>query len=47
VQSAKLSYRDLREHIRYSGTVVFIDFLDKVRNVTEKIVRDDQFRKSR
>ncbi|XP_056091323.1 uncharacterized protein LOC130070811 [Rhinichthys klamathensis goyatoka] len=47
VQSAELSYRDLREQILNSGTVVFLDFLDKVRNVTEKIVRDDQFRKSR
>ncbi|XDV33594.1 hypothetical protein PO909_003959 [Leuciscus waleckii] len=45
VQSAKLSSRDFR--ILNSGIVVFIDFLEKVRNVTEKIVRDDQFRKSR
>lgn len=47
VQSSDLSYNDLREQILNSGTVVFLDFLDKVRNVTEKIVRDDQFRKSR
>lgn len=47
VQSSELSYRDLKKQILNSGTVVFLDFLDKVRNVTEKIVRDDQFRKSR
>ncbi|XDV33642.1 hypothetical protein PO909_003971 [Leuciscus waleckii] len=47
VQSAKLSSRNLRKQILNSGIVVFIDFLEKVRNVTEKIVRDDQFRKSR
>ncbi|XDV33611.1 hypothetical protein PO909_003963 [Leuciscus waleckii] len=44
-QSAKLSSR--ANTILNSGNVVFIDFLEKVRNVTEKIVRDDQFRKSR
>lgn len=45
VQSAE-SY-DLRRQILNSGTVVFLDFLEKVRNATEKLVRDDQFRKSR
>ncbi|XDV26900.1 hypothetical protein PO909_030522 [Leuciscus waleckii] len=43
---AELSH-NLSEEIVNSGTVVFLDFLDKVRNVTEKIVRDDQFRKTR
>ncbi|XP_043074105.1 uncharacterized protein si:rp71-15k1.1 isoform X2 [Puntigrus tetrazona] len=38
---------DLRQQILNSGTVVFLDFLEKVRNATEKLVRDDQFRKSR
>uniref|UniRef100_A0A671S9Y8 Uncharacterized LOC107665485 n=1 Tax=Sinocyclocheilus anshuiensis TaxID=1608454 RepID=A0A671S9Y8_9TELE len=47
VQSAELSYDDLRQQILNSGTVVFLDFLEKVRNTTEKFVRDDQFRKSR
>ncbi|KAF4100668.1 uncharacterized protein si:rp71-15k1.1 [Onychostoma macrolepis] len=46
VQSAE-SYDDLRRQILNSGTVVFLDFLEKVRNATEKLVRDDQFRKSR
>ncbi len=35
------------QQILNSGTVVFLDFLEKVRNTTEKLVRDDQFRKSR
>ncbi|XP_067217736.1 uncharacterized protein si:rp71-15k1.1 [Chanodichthys erythropterus] len=47
VQSAELSYNDLSEQILNSGTVVFLDFLEKVRNATEKIVKDDQFRKTR
>uniref|UniRef100_A0A671PZL6 Uncharacterized LOC107693355 n=1 Tax=Sinocyclocheilus anshuiensis TaxID=1608454 RepID=A0A671PZL6_9TELE len=37
----------LRQQIVNSGTVVFVDFLEKVRNATEKLVRDEQFRKSR
>ncbi|XP_016388351.1 uncharacterized protein LOC107724087 [Sinocyclocheilus rhinocerous] len=45
VQSAE-SYA-LRQQIVNSGTVVFLDFLEKVRNATEKLVRDEQFRKSR
>ncbi|XP_026087579.1 uncharacterized protein LOC113062162 [Carassius auratus] len=44
VQSAELSND---EKIINSGTVVFLDFLEKVRNTTEKFVRDDQFRKAR
>ncbi|XP_059366198.1 uncharacterized protein si:rp71-15k1.1 [Carassius carassius] len=44
VQSAELSYD---KKILNSGTVVFLDFLEKVRNTTEKFVRDDQFRKAR
>ncbi|ROL45759.1 hypothetical protein DPX16_11454 [Anabarilius grahami] len=47
VQSAELSNHDLSEQILNSGTVVFLDFLEKVRNATEKIVKDDQFRKTR
>ncbi|XP_067217738.1 uncharacterized protein [Chanodichthys erythropterus] len=47
VQSAELSYNDLSEQILNSGTVVFLDFLEKVRKATEKIVKDDQFRKTR
>ncbi|KAK2887519.1 hypothetical protein QQF64_013299 [Cirrhinus molitorella] len=47
VQGAELSYDDLKEQIYNSGSLVFLDFLEKVRNVTEKLVRDDQFRKSR
>ncbi|XP_050993053.1 uncharacterized protein LOC127182021 [Labeo rohita] len=46
VQSAE-SYNDLKQQIYNSGSVVFLDFLKKVRTVTEKLVRDDQFRKSR
>ncbi|KTF92974.1 hypothetical protein cypCar_00037165 [Cyprinus carpio] len=30
-----------------SGTVVFLDIVEKVRNTTEKLLRDDQFKKSR
>lgn len=45
VQSAESN--DLKQQILNSGTVVFLDFLEKVRNATEKLVRDDQFRKSR
>ncbi|XP_051729829.1 uncharacterized protein LOC127501703 isoform X7 [Ctenopharyngodon idella] len=47
VQSAELPYNDLSEQILNSGTVVFLDFLEKVRNATEKIVKDDLFRKTR
>ncbi|XP_073677510.1 uncharacterized protein [Garra rufa] len=47
VQGDEPSYDDLKQQIYNSGTVVFLDFLEKVRNVTEKLVRDDQFRKSR
>ncbi len=32
VQSAELSYDDLKQQILNSGTVVFIDLLEKVRN---------------
>ncbi len=45
VQSAESN--DLKQQILNSGTVVFLDFLEKVKNATEKLVRDDQFRKSR
>uniref|UniRef100_A0A8C2FSX2 Uncharacterized LOC109111933 n=1 Tax=Cyprinus carpio TaxID=7962 RepID=A0A8C2FSX2_CYPCA len=47
VQSAEPSYDDLKQKILNSGTVVFLDFVEKVRNTTEKFLRDDQFRKSR
>uniref|UniRef100_A0A8C1S2P8 Uncharacterized protein n=1 Tax=Cyprinus carpio TaxID=7962 RepID=A0A8C1S2P8_CYPCA len=47
VQSAELSYDNLKQKILNSGTVVFLDLVEKVRNTTEKFLRDDQFRKSR
>ncbi|XP_051520670.1 uncharacterized protein LOC127421577 [Myxocyprinus asiaticus] len=47
VQSSDTSYKDLRKKVINSGTVVFLNFLDKVKNATEKIVRDLKFRKSR
>uniref|UniRef100_A0A8C1GBW9 Uncharacterized protein n=1 Tax=Cyprinus carpio TaxID=7962 RepID=A0A8C1GBW9_CYPCA len=47
VQSAEPSYDDLKQKILNSGTVVFLDLVEKVRNTTEKFLRDDQFRKSR
>ncbi|XP_067282682.1 uncharacterized protein [Pseudorasbora parva] len=47
VHSAELSNLDLREQILNSGTVVFLDFLEKVKNITETIVKEDRFRKTR
>lgn len=47
MQSAGLSGRELKNQIVNSGIAVFIDFLDKVKNATEKIVKDEQFKKSR
>ncbi|XP_057211296.1 uncharacterized protein LOC130567307 [Triplophysa rosa] len=47
VQSSGLSERELNKRIVNSGIAVFIDFLDKVKNATEKIVKDEHFKKSR
>uniref|UniRef100_A0A8C2KD81 Uncharacterized protein n=1 Tax=Cyprinus carpio TaxID=7962 RepID=A0A8C2KD81_CYPCA len=47
VQSARLSFYGLRQQMINSGTVVFLDIVEKVRNTTEKLLRDDQFKKSR
>ncbi|XP_056336208.1 uncharacterized protein si:rp71-15k1.1 [Danio aesculapii] len=45
VQSAEQS--DLEEQILNSGIVVFLDFVEKVKNATEKLIQEDQFKKSR
>ncbi|XP_073668776.1 uncharacterized protein [Paramisgurnus dabryanus] len=47
VQSSALSERELKRQIINSGIAVFIDILEKVKNVTEEIVRENQFKKSR
>ncbi|XP_055075588.2 uncharacterized protein [Misgurnus anguillicaudatus] len=47
VQSFDLSEKQLERQIINSGIAVFIDILEKVKNVTEKIVRENQFKKSR
>ncbi|XP_073714595.1 uncharacterized protein [Misgurnus anguillicaudatus] len=47
VQSSDLSERELKRQIINSGIAVFIDILEKVKNVTEQIVRENQFKKSR
>nr|AAI42739.1 Si:rp71-15k1.1 [Danio rerio] len=48
VQSAEQSDLEvLEEQILNSGIVVFLDFVKKVRNATEKFIQEDQFKKSR
>nr|XP_055075596.1 uncharacterized protein LOC129454995 [Misgurnus anguillicaudatus] len=47
VQSSDLSERELKRQIINSGIAVFIEILEKFKNVTEQIVRENQFKKSR
>ncbi|XP_056335719.1 uncharacterized protein LOC130246654 [Danio aesculapii] len=46
VQSAEQSH-NLEQQILNSGTVLFLDFVEKVKYATEKLIQDDQFAKSR
>ncbi|XP_059403203.1 uncharacterized protein LOC132136108 [Carassius carassius] len=47
VQSARRSNDKLSQRIVNTGTVVFLDIVEKVRNTTEKLLRDNQFKKLR
>lgn len=47
VQSARPSNDELSQRIVNTGTVVFLDVVEKFRNTTEKLLRDYQFKKLR
>ncbi|XP_026099293.1 uncharacterized protein LOC113070271 [Carassius auratus] len=47
VQSARPSNDELSQRIVNTGTVVFLDIVEKFRNTTEKLLRDYQFKKLR